>query len=218
MFTKITPYPDLVGGPYGNRTRLFSCLQNKWPPLAVPKPIYYLENFIKRTLPVFIPYSYNGAHHSVTVTISLSPRAVALKLLTASPKTPSTEGNLSTPNFHPSFRIWIIKYLLFKQTKSEPWATRTTIGFPLHFWKGYRLNPIVLHSLYLLTSCGRGLQGSSHLGVYCWGNQFRCTIASVVPVPLLLHWWLVYHLPISPFGSTVAPALRYPSDENETVP
>ena len=76
---------------------------------------YYLENFIKRTLPVFILYSYNAAHHSVTVTIGLSPRAVALKLPTASPKTPSTEGNLSTPNFHPSFRIWITLNIFYSK-------------------------------------------------------------------------------------------------------
>ena len=67
-------------------------------------PINNLENLIKRTLPVFILYSYNATHYSATVTISLSPRAVALKLLTAVPKNPSTKGNLFTPNFHPPFR------------------------------------------------------------------------------------------------------------------
>lgn len=148
-------------------------------PLQSHRPFYYLENFIKRTLPVFILYSCNAAHHSVTVTISLSPRAVALKLLTASPKTPSTEGNLSTPNFHPSFRIFEYhKSSLKFSNQSEPWATRTTIGFPFHFWKGCRLNPIVLHSLYLLTSCGRGLQGSSPSGASIVG-------ATSLGVPLL---------------------------------
>lgn len=151
------------------------------------------------------------------MTISLSPRAVALKLLTAVPKNPSTERILFSPNFHPPFRK--IQYKSsFLLNQSEPWATRTTIGFLPHFWGSYRLNSIILHSLYLLTSCGRGLQGSSHLGVYCWSNQFRCAIAHVAPVPRLLHWWLVYHLPISPSGSTVATASRYPFNDYETVP
>lgn len=210
---------NVIGGPYGNRTHLFSCLQNRWPPLAVPKPISNLENLIKRTLPVFILYSYNATHYSATVTISLSPRAVALKLLTAvSEETQALRGICLPPTFtHHSDRNLIPIFIKY-QIQSEPWATRTTIGFLPHFWGSYRLNSIILHSLYLLTSCGRGLQGSSHLGVYCWSNQFRCAIAHVAPVPRLLHWWLVYHLPISPFGSTVATASRYPFNDYETVP
>lgn len=73
-------------------------------PIAPQAHLFYLENLIKRILPVFILYSYNATHYSAIVTISLSPRAVALKLLTAVPKNPSTKRTLFPSNFHPPFR------------------------------------------------------------------------------------------------------------------
>lgn len=49
-----------VSGLSGNRTHLISSLQERWPPLAVPKPInIHLENLIKRTVgfyPLLIQY------------------------------------------------------------------------------------------------------------------------------------------------------------------
>lgn len=87
-------------------------------PLAVPKPINNLENLIKRTLPVFILYSYNATHYSATVTISLSPRAVALKLLTAVPenrRTQALRGLCFPPTFtHHSEEFNIISSIITK--------------------------------------------------------------------------------------------------------
>lgn len=68
-------------------------------PIAPQAHLFYLEDLIKRTLPVFILYSYNATHYSATVTISLSPRAVALKLLTAVPKTQALRGLCFPPTF-----------------------------------------------------------------------------------------------------------------------
>lgn len=55
------------------------------------------------------------------------------------------------------------------------------------FLNKYRLNRIVLHSLYLLTSCGRGLQGSSHRAsivaitcLACYLSHYTCATTSLL--------------------------------------
>ena len=82
---------------------------------------------------VFILYSYNATHYSATVTISLNPRAVALKLLTAVPKNPSTERTLFPSNFHPPFRKFDYhkSYLLCFQTNLSLGLLAPPSGFSL---------------------------------------------------------------------------------------
>ena len=77
----------------------------------------------------YSPYSYNATHYSATVTISLSPRAVALKLLTAvSEETQALRGICLPPTFTRHSEYLIIIYLL-SSNQTEPWATRTTVRF-----------------------------------------------------------------------------------------
>lgn len=95
------------------------------------------------------------------MTISLSPRAVALKLLTAVPKNPSTKGTCLPPTFtHHSEYLITINLLLCFQTKLSLGLLAPSSG-SYSFPSKCRLNSIVLRSLYLLTSCERGLQGYS---------------------------------------------------------
>lgn len=118
-----------IGGEDGIRTHDLVLARDLLSQLSY-NPINNLENFIKNMIVGFYsPYSYNATHYSATVTISLSPRAVALKLLTAvSEETQALRGICLPPTFtrHSEYLI-IIPLLSSNQT--EPWATRTTVRF-----------------------------------------------------------------------------------------
>ena len=72
MFIKQSTFLQMLhsrSGPCGNRTRLLSCLQGKWPPHAVPKPQNHIFDIISDTLavytgndPVWIPAWQAGGH------------------------------------------------------------------------------------------------------------------------------------------------------------
>lgn len=94
-------------------------------------PINNLENFIKNMIASFYPVliqRYALFSHSDDKS-EPHPRRDETSYRSFR-RNPSTKGTLFTPNFHPSFRIFdYYKSSLKFSNQTEPWATRTTIGF-----------------------------------------------------------------------------------------